>query len=102
LLLRGLCVAIIVVAVMGGEGGARYRETRCDSYRKRCGCEAVSRGVTTMASEGALLLVLRLVDPLVFLSRGIRLLTADRGHGQFYVNQSDDYTRGRRSHRGDR
>lgn len=54
--------------------GARYRETRCDSYRKRCGCEAVSCGVTAVASEGALLLVLRLVNPLVLLSRGVRLL----------------------------
>lgn len=63
----------------GGRGvgrGARYRETRCDSYRKRCGCEAVSCGVTAMASEGALLLVLQLVDPLVLLGRGVALLAA--------------------------
>ena len=93
---------VVVVAVMRGKVGARYRETRCDSYRKRCGCEAVSRGVTTVASEGALLLVLRLVDSLVLLSRGVWLLTADRDHDQFYVNQSDDYTRGRWSHRGNR
>lgn len=73
-----------------GGRGARYRETRCDSYRKRCGGEAVSCGVTAMASEGTLLLVLRLVDPLVLFSRRVRLLIVDRGHDQFYVNQADE------------
>jgi len=68
-------------AVIGGKG-ARYRKTRRDSYRKRCGCKAVSCGVTAMASEGAFLLVLRLVNPLVLLSRGVRLLGGSRrGHG---------------------
>lgn len=99
---KRLCIAIVVIivaAVMGGRG-ARYRETRCDSYRKRCGGEAVSCGVTAMTSEGALLLVLRLVDPLVLFSRGVRLLIVGRGHDQFYVNQSDDQVHDRREPRG--
>lgn len=84
---KRLCIAVvvtIVAAVMEGRG-ARYRETRCDSYRKRCGGEAVSCGVTAMTSEGALLLVLRLVDPLVLLSRGVRLLIVGRGRDRSFT-----------------
>lgn len=64
---------------------AFYRKSSSnDSYRKRCGCKAVSCGVTAVPSEGALLLVFCLVHPLVLFAR--RLLR--------FVVRNCDGTRG--------
>lgn len=61
----------------GGRKGAWvsrvYRKSSNDSYRKRCGCKAVSCGMTAVPSKGALLLVLRLIHPLVLFARRILL-----------------------------